>query len=78
MKFDQNIFKYFFHFSDMIGCPSFLCANQKCLPNEFKCDGKNDCGDNSDEEDGCLCMRSQNDVYECFKIKIIYIYKFLS
>ena len=41
-------------FTDRI-CPShkFLCANDKCiLPSEI-CDGKDDCGDNSDETTGC-------------------------
>ena len=40
----------------MVGCPDghFLCNNQKCLLEEVKCDGRNDCGDNSDEENGCI------------------------
>ena len=41
----------------MIGCPNYLCANGKCLPSELKCNGKDDCGDNSDELDGCLSKR---------------------
>ena len=38
------------------GCPkeNFVCPNNKCLHSTFKCDGKDDCGDNSDEEDGCI------------------------
>ena len=27
----------------------FLCNNKVCIPNLWKCNGKNDCGDNSDE-----------------------------
>ena len=40
----------------MVGCPDghFLCQNQKCLRAEVMCDGRNDCGDNSDEEKGCF------------------------
>ena len=35
-------------------CPEtrFTCDNDKCLPRSFICDGKDDCGDGSDEE-GC-------------------------
>ena len=25
------------------------CDNKNCVPNQSKCDGNNDCGDNSDE-----------------------------
>ena len=27
----------------------FLCSNKKCIPESWKCNGKNDCGDSSDE-----------------------------
>ena len=27
----------------------FLCENQRCIPEQWKCNGKNDCGDSSDE-----------------------------
>ena len=43
-----------FYVLDVVGCPNFLCENGRCLPNEMKCDGKNDCGDNSDEDQGCF------------------------
>ena len=45
----------------MIGCPGFLCANQKCLPSEMRCNGENNCGDNSDEEQGCVGMEKQHE-----------------
>ena len=44
------------------GCPenSFTCNNKKCIPEPFKCDGKNDCGDNTDEEEGCCDFTCKN------------------
>jgi hypothetical protein len=32
----------------------FLCDNKKCIPESWKCNGLNDCGDNSDEI-GVVC-----------------------
>ena len=28
----------------------FSCKNNRCVLNKWKCDGQNDCGDNSDED----------------------------
>ena len=41
----------------MLGkCPidHFLCANQRCVPDTVVCNGENDCGDHTDESEGCL------------------------
>ena len=37
-------------------CPSnnFVCQNGKCLEQYLTCDGKDHCGDNSDETNGCI------------------------
>ena len=37
-------------------CPinHFQCANQRCVPETAICNGENDCGDHSDESEGCL------------------------
>ncbi|TNN64423.1 Low-density lipoprotein receptor-related protein 2 [Liparis tanakae] len=33
------------------GANSFSCGNSKCVPNSYRCDGVDDCHDNSDEVD---------------------------
>lgn len=41
----------------MISCDSdqFHCSNGKCIPESWKCNTMDECGDNSDEE---LCVQS--------------------
>lgn len=37
-------------------CPlnHFRCFNQRCVPNNLVCNGNNDCGDYTDESEGCF------------------------
>ena len=44
------------------GCPDdkFTCKNLKCISHALKCDNNDDCGDNSDEEEGCCEFRCRN------------------
>ena len=64
LKFTQiiffDVFHYNFNLSIIIGgllstCPEshFLCSNMKCINGAMMCDGKDDCGDQSDEIIGC-------------------------
>ena len=32
----------------------FRCTNHKCVHKTLKCNGQNDCGDNSDETKDCI------------------------
>ena len=42
---------YFFTY--LVPCTNteFQCSNRKCIRKDWKCDGEDDCGDFSDEED---------------------------
>ena len=46
---NNNDFIYF-----LLGC-DYQCSNGKCISAALKCDGRNDCGDNSDEESCGQC-----------------------
>ena len=45
-----------------VGCPdaNFTCENKRCIPKTMKCDGKDDCGDNTDENDDCCEFMCNN------------------
>ncbi|XP_077990107.1 uncharacterized protein LOC144444533 isoform X2 [Glandiceps talaboti] len=46
---------------DEIDCSYFECDNDEEVFSQLVCDGINDCGDNSDEEQDCICADHQLD-----------------
>lgn len=49
----------------IIGCTSaqFTCANGRCVPISARCNGVNECGDNSDEQNCSPPGMSQTDFF---------------
>lgn len=43
-----------------------MCSNQRCIPHTLRCDGFNQCGDNSDEPDQCELGEFDNGQLELF------------
>ena len=41
----------------------YTCPNGKCIPESWRCDYFDDCGDNGDEIDGCVCDLRRD--FEC-------------
>ncbi|XP_072180900.1 low-density lipoprotein receptor-related protein 2-like [Diadema setosum] len=59
--------------SDEEGCPEvtcdpigdFRCANHRCIPKRWECDFNNDCGDWSDEYQGCVYRNCSESEFRC-------------
>lgn len=56
--FVPNLFQYMHHTNHIISwmhlfSDLFQCRNLDCLKKEFVCDGDDDCGDGSDEDETC-------------------------
>jgi len=59
---------YFFclNHPDNRTCPIqyFSCTSGRCVPNDWRCDGDNDCGDNSDEQ-SCPSKQCSQREFRC-------------
>lgn len=66
---------FFLFFSAGRHCPldEFQCNNTLCKPLAWKCDGEDDCGDNSDEnpEECSECSLMNHIVVECLSVFIL-------
>lgn len=51
MKISVLIFSSFWLTDNTCSPIAFTCANQRCVPRSWHCDGHNDCFDGSDERD---------------------------
>lgn len=40
----------------------FSCSNEACVKQQFVCDGEDDCGDNSDEQEDCCKLLQPHDM----------------
>ena len=55
---------YFVYSSiDICTADEYACSSGMCIPESWQCDYYNDCGDNGDEVDGCVCDLSFE--FEC-------------
>lgn len=54
-------------YPDNHSCPDqhFSCTSGRCVPNNWHCDGDDDCGDNSDEQ-GCQQPQCSEREFRCF------------
>ena len=62
----QNLFRFLFDWSDNHSCSSqhFSCTSGRCVPGDWRCDGDDDCGDNSDEQ-GCPSKSCSEREFRC-------------
>nr|XP_018901907.1 PREDICTED: prolow-density lipoprotein receptor-related protein 1 [Bemisia tabaci] len=49
----------------------FQCRNLDCLKKEFVCDGDDDCGDGSDEDETCAHFECEQNQFRCDKYRCI-------
>ena len=67
-----NKILYFFPF--LVTCKEyeFTCSNKNCISQSWKCDGDNDCGDNSDEQN---CVGEQIEFMSTYIGRLVGIFR---
>ncbi|KAG8178556.1 hypothetical protein JTE90_023248 [Oedothorax gibbosus] len=58
---------------DCVAADSFMCANERCITRDVICDGRNNCGDSSDESYELCGLSNNNTFYFLQMTDVLYV-----